>query len=63
MDLKEIRWEIVEWIHLIQDGNKWQAVVNTVMNLRVPYKVGNFLTSWDILLTKKFRTFYHSIKK
>jgi hypothetical protein len=33
-------------MHLAQDKDQWQAVVKTVMNLRVPYKAGNFLTSW-----------------
>ena len=36
MDLKEIGYDIVEWINLAQDRDKWQALVNTVMNLRVP---------------------------
>jgi predicted membrane protein len=36
MNLKEIRWEDVNWMHLDQDSNKWRALVNTVMNLRVP---------------------------
>jgi hypothetical protein len=36
MDLKEIRWEGVDWIHLAQDRDQWQAVVNMVMNLEVP---------------------------
>jgi hypothetical protein len=35
MDLKEIGWESVEWFQLAQDRNRWRAVVNTVMNLRV----------------------------
>jgi hypothetical protein len=35
-DLQEIRWEGVDWIHLAQDRDQWRALVNTVMNLRVP---------------------------
>jgi hypothetical protein len=35
MDLREIGWEGVEWIHLAQDRGRWWAVVNAVMNLRV----------------------------
>jgi hypothetical protein len=36
MDLKEMGWEGVDWIHLAQDRDQWLALVNTVMNLRVP---------------------------
>jgi hypothetical protein len=36
MDIREIGWEDVDWIHLAQDRDQWWAVVNTVMNLRVP---------------------------
>jgi hypothetical protein len=35
MDLGEIGWRGVEWIHLAQDRDRWWALVNTVMNLRV----------------------------
>jgi hypothetical protein len=35
VDLREIGWGSVEWIHLIQDSNRWWDVVNVVMNLRV----------------------------
>jgi hypothetical protein len=45
MDLREVEWEGVDWIHLAQDRNKWQALVNTVMNLHASQKVGSFLTS------------------
>jgi hypothetical protein len=34
-DLREIGWESVDWIQLAHDGDRWQAVVNTVMNLPV----------------------------
>jgi hypothetical protein len=36
MDLREIGWNGVDWIDLAQDREKWKALVNTVMNLRVP---------------------------
>jgi hypothetical protein len=35
MDLREIGWGGVQWIHLAQDRDRWRAVVNAVMNLRV----------------------------
>jgi hypothetical protein len=35
MDLRVIGWGGVEWIHLAQDRDRWRAVVNAVMNLRV----------------------------
>jgi hypothetical protein len=43
VDLREIRWEGLDWIDLAQDRDKWCAVVNTVMNLGVPKKCGEFL--------------------
>jgi hypothetical protein len=45
MDLGEIGFGNVDWIRLGQDRDKWPALVNTVMNLRVPSNAGNFLTS------------------
>jgi hypothetical protein len=36
MDNKEIGYEGVDWIHLIQGGHHWRALVNVVMNVRVP---------------------------
>jgi hypothetical protein len=35
MDLREIGWGGVEWIHLAQDRDRWRALVNAVVNLRV----------------------------
>jgi hypothetical protein len=36
MDLREIGWGGVDWIDLAQDRDQWSALVNTVMNFRVP---------------------------
>jgi hypothetical protein len=36
IDLREIGFGDVDWIHLAQNRDRWQALVNTVMNLRVP---------------------------
>jgi hypothetical protein len=36
MDLREIVWDDMDWIDLAQDSNQWRALMNTVMNLRVP---------------------------
>jgi hypothetical protein len=36
MDFREIGWGGMDWIDLAQDGDQWRALVNTVMNLRVP---------------------------
>jgi hypothetical protein len=35
-DLREIGWDAVDWIGLAQDRDQWKALVNTVMNIRVP---------------------------
>jgi hypothetical protein len=36
MDLREPVWDRMNWISLVQDRDQWSALVNTVMNLRVP---------------------------
>jgi hypothetical protein len=36
MDLREIVWDGMNWIDLAQNRDQWRALVNTVMNLRVP---------------------------
>jgi hypothetical protein len=36
MNLREIGWGGMDWYDLAQDRDKWRALVNTVMNLRVP---------------------------
>jgi hypothetical protein len=36
MDLGETEWGYMDWIDLAQGRDQWRALVNTVMNLRVP---------------------------
>jgi hypothetical protein len=36
IDLREIGWDGVDWIDMAQDRDQWRALVNTVLNLRVP---------------------------
>jgi hypothetical protein len=36
IDFLEVGYEVMDWISLAQDRDRWRAVVNTVMNLRVP---------------------------
>jgi hypothetical protein len=36
MDLLEIGLNVVDWIGLARDRDRWRALVNSVMNLRVP---------------------------
>jgi hypothetical protein len=45
MDLREIGWDGMDWIDLDQNRDQWRALVNTVMNLRVPQNAGKFLST------------------
>jgi hypothetical protein len=36
IDLVEVRWDDVDWICLAKDRDRWRALVNSVLNLRVP---------------------------
>jgi hypothetical protein len=45
MDVREIGWGGMDWIDLVQDMDQWMALLNMVMNLRVPKNVGKFLSN------------------
>jgi len=36
MDIEEVSWECIDWIDLVQDREKWWALVNKVLNQWVP---------------------------
>jgi hypothetical protein len=36
MDNQEIGWHAMEWFDLAQDKDQWRALVNTVVNFRLP---------------------------
>ena len=45
MDVQEMGGVCGDWMELVQDRESWRELVSKVMNFRVPYNVGNFLTS------------------
>jgi hypothetical protein len=59
MDPREGGWESMEWIKLALDREQWRAVAKSVVNLRVPYMVGNFFTGW--VTVSFWRTLLHGV--
>ena len=45
MDLQEVGWWDMDWIYLAQYRDRWQALVDAVINFWFPNNAGNFLTS------------------
>ena len=60
MDLQEVGCGYVDWIGLAQDRDRWRTLVSTVMNLRVPWNAGNFLTSCKPVSFSS-RTLHHGV--
>jgi hypothetical protein len=48
IDLVEVGWSDMDWIGLAQDRDKWRALVNSVLNLRVPYNAGKLSSGYII---------------
>jgi hypothetical protein len=44
INLHEVGWGDVDWIGLAQDRNRWRALVNSVLNLRVSYNPAKLLS-------------------
>jgi hypothetical protein len=42
LDVQIVEWEVVDWIYLAQDRDRWRALVNALLNRMVQYNSGNF---------------------
>ena len=62
MDLQEVGCAYMDWIGLAQNRDRWRTLVSAVMNLRVPWNAGNFLTSCKPVSCSR-RTLHHGVSK
>jgi hypothetical protein len=52
MNLSEIGLSVVDWIGLAQDRYRWRAVMNVIMNLRVPENSGNYRVAAQVVASR-----------
>ena len=62
MDRQDVGCGYTDWIGLAQDRDRWRKLVSVVMNLRVPWNSGNFLTSCRPVSFSR-RTLHHAVSK
>jgi hypothetical protein len=52
----------MDWIDLVKDRDKWRALLNIVLNLRVPLNVGKFLSGCKTVGFSR-RAQFHEVNK
>jgi len=61
VDLQEIAWKDLDWIYLVQDRDKWWALLNILMNRWVSQSSGNFLANcWTVSFWKRHT--FHGVR-
>ena len=61
-DLQEVGCVYMDWIGLAQDRDRWRTLMSAVMNLRVPWNAGSFLTCCRPVSFSR-RTLHHGVSK
>ena len=61
-DFPEVGCGYMDWIGLVQDRDRWWTIVSAVVDLRVPWNAGNFLTSYKPV-SFSGRTLHHGVSK